>query len=106
MAGSVFSKIAERVYAKDLRLPLTSAIDTNTVVIPNVKAGEMRETQRVLEELNIKIQGKITDSGKEVWGSTHPAPQAVVLETGCDDRTCRTDRRRKNNDRQSDQPFL
>ena len=81
MAGSVFSKIAERVYAKDLRLPLTSAIDTNTVVIPNVKAGEMRETQRVLEELNIKIQGKITDSGKEVWGSTHPAPQAVVLES-------------------------
>ena len=81
MAGSVFSKIAERVYAKDLRLPLTSAIDTNTVVIPNVKAGEMRETQRVLEELNIKIQGKIADSGKEVWGSTHPAPQAVVLES-------------------------
>ena len=35
----------------------------------------------VLEELNIKIQGKITDSGKEVWGSTHPAPQAVVLES-------------------------
>ena len=34
-----------------------------------------------IEELNIKIQGKITDSGKEVWGSTHPAPQAVVLES-------------------------
>ena len=67
MAGSVFSKIAERVYAKDLRLPLTSAIDTNTVVIPHVKAGEMRQTQRVLEELNINIQGKIADSGKEVW---------------------------------------
>ena len=76
MAGSVFSKIAERVYAKDLRLPLTSAIDTNTVVIPHVKAGEMRQTQRVLEELNINIQGKIADSGKEVWGSTHAAPQA------------------------------
>ena len=81
MAGSVFSKIAERVYAKDLRLPLTSAIDTNTVVIPHVKAGEMRQTQRVLEELNINIQGKIADSRKEVWGSTHAAPQAVVLES-------------------------
>ena len=62
MAGSVFSKIAERVYAKDLRLPLTNAIDTNSVVIPNVK-------------------GKIADSGKEVWGNTHSAPQAVVLES-------------------------
>ena len=81
MAGSVFSKIAERVYAKDLRLPLTSAIDTNTVVIPHVKAGEMGQKQRVLEELNINIQGKIADSRKEVWGSTHAAPQAVVLES-------------------------
>ena len=81
MAGSVFSKIAERVYAKGLRFPLTSAIDTNTVVIPHVKAGEMRQTQRVLEELNINIQGKIADSRKEVWGSTHAAPQAVVLES-------------------------
>ena len=81
MAGSVFSKIAERVNANDLRLPLTSAIDTNTVVIPHVKAGEMRQTQRVLEELNINIQGKIADSRKEVWGSTHAAPQAVVLES-------------------------
>ena len=81
MAGSVFSRIAERVYAKDLRLPLTNAIDTNSVVIPNVKAGEMREAQRVLEELNIQVQGKIADAGKEVWGNTHLAPQAVVLES-------------------------
>jgi len=81
MAGSVFSKIAERVYAKDLRLPLTSAIDTNSVVIPNVKAGEMRSAKRVLDELNIKTQGEITSSGKEVWGSSHAAPQAVVLES-------------------------
>ncbi len=81
MAGSVFSRIAERVYAKDLRLPLTNAIDTNTVVIPQVKAGELRETKRVLEALNIKAQGKIASSGKEVWGSTHSAPQAVVLES-------------------------
>ena len=81
MAGSVFSKIAERVYAKDLRLPLANAIDTNAVVIPNVKAGEMREAQRVLEDLNIQVQGKIADAGKEVWGNTHSAPQAVVLES-------------------------
>lgn len=81
MAGSVFSKIAERVYAKDLRLPLTNAIDTNTVVIPDVKAGEMRLTKHVLDELKIKSQGEIASSGKEVWGNTHPAPQAVILES-------------------------
>lgn len=81
MAGSVFSKIAERVYAKDLRLPLTNAVDTNSVVIPNVKAGEMRSAKYVLNELNIKTQGEIASSGNEVWGSTHAAPQAVVLES-------------------------
>lgn len=81
MAGSVFSKIAERVYAKDLRFPLTNAIDTNSIVIPNVKAGEMRSAKRILDELNIKTQGEISSSSKEVWGSTHAAPKAVVLES-------------------------
>ncbi|MEG1562596.1 MAG: penicillin-binding transpeptidase domain-containing protein [Bacteroides sp.] len=81
MAGSVFGKIAERVYAKDLRLSLTNAIDSNTVVIPDVKAGEMNQTKRVLDEL--KIQSRIPSTlkaGKETWGSTHAAPNAVILE--------------------------
>lgn len=56
-------------------------IDTNSIVIPNVKAGEMRSAKRVLDELNIKTQGEIASSGKEVWGSSHAAPQAVVLES-------------------------
>ena len=38
-------------------------------------------SERVLEELQINVQGKIADSGKEVWGNTHSAPQAVVLES-------------------------
>lgn len=87
MAGSVFSKIAERVYAKDLRLPLTNAIDTNSVVIPNVKAGEMREAQRVLEELEINIQGKVADSGKEVWGIRTLLRKRWFLKAGA---ICRT----------------
>lgn len=81
MAGSVFGKIAERVYAKDLRLPLTNAIDTNTVVIPDVKAGEMSETKRVLDELKIQVQTQLAvNSRKEIWCSTHAAPKAVILE--------------------------
>lgn len=82
MAGSVFGKIAERVYAKDLRLPLTNAIDTNSVVIPDVKAGEMNDTKRVLDELKIQSQAKFEiKSGKETWGSTHAAPKSVILES-------------------------
>ena len=39
MAGSVFSRIAERVYAKDLTLRLEDAIDSTSVVVPTVKDG-------------------------------------------------------------------
>lgn len=82
MAGSVFGKIAERVYAKDLRLPLTCAIDTNSVVIPNVKAGEMSDTKRVLDELKIQNQAKFdTKNSKETWGNTRAAPKSVILES-------------------------
>lgn len=82
MAGAVFGKIAERVYAKDLRLHITNAIDTNSVVIPDVKAGEMNQTRRVLEELKIQSQAQFAfKEGKEAWGSTYAAPKAVVLES-------------------------
>ena len=81
MAGSVFSKIAERVYAKDLRLPLTNAVDTNSVVIPQVKSGEMKEARLVLNRLDIETRGEINEQTDEVWGSAHAAPQAVVLES-------------------------
>ena len=81
MAGSVFGKIAERVYAKDLRLPMANAVDTNSVVIPSVKAGEMNDTKRVLDELNIANQPKFTSKAKEIWGSAHAAPKSVILES-------------------------
>lgn len=82
MAGSVFSKIAERVYAKDLRLPLTNAIDSNSVVIPDVKTGELREAKVVLDALGIKTQDNISESSaKEIWGSTSTVAQSVVMES-------------------------
>ena len=81
MAGSVFSKIAERVYAKDLRLDIRNAIDTNTVVIPDVKAGEMIEARQVLEGLNIQTQAEFkAKKNKEVWGHAQAAPKAVILQ--------------------------
>jgi cell division protein FtsI (penicillin-binding protein 3) len=81
MAGSVFGKIAERIYAKDLRLPLTAAIDTNSVVIPDVKAGNLNDTRTVLKELGIASQTTFGfRDGKENWCSTHQTPQGVTLE--------------------------
>jgi cell division protein FtsI (penicillin-binding protein 3) len=81
MAGSVFGKIAERVYAKDLRLPLTAAVDSNSVVIPEVKAGEVNDTRTVLKELGIANQSTYGfRSGKESWCDTHQTARSVTLE--------------------------
>lgn len=81
MAGSVFGKIAERVMAKSLVKNLQAAIDSTSIVIPDVKAGEMLATKRVLDELKIKSKSEFRARGeKEVWGSAQPLSEAVALE--------------------------
>ena len=81
MAGSVFGKIAERVYAKDLRFDIRSAIDSTTNVIPPVKAGEMNEALLVLNDLKVPVQKQFAgQKKKEQWGHTQAAPSAVILQ--------------------------
>ena len=60
MAGSVFGKIAERVYAKDLRLDLRQAIDTTATLMPDVKAGNVADARRVLKELKVDGVARLT----------------------------------------------
>lgn len=82
MAGSVFGKIAERVYAKNLRFDIRSAIDSTSNVIPPVKAGEMNEALQVLDGLNVPVQKQFSPKkGKEAWGHTQESPNAVILQT-------------------------
>ena len=81
MAGSVFGKIAERVYAKNLRFDIRSAIDSTTNVIPPVKAGEMNEALQVLNSLKVPVQKQFSPrKGKEAWGHTQASPNAVILQ--------------------------
>lgn len=53
-AGSVFSKIAERVYAKHLFFDLAQAKDSTSIMIPDTKNGNLKETAYILDELDIK----------------------------------------------------
>ncbi len=81
MAGSVFGRIAERVYAKDLRLNLANAVDSTTNVIPAVKAGNLDETLQVLKELDIPTRQSFNASpSKEQWGQAEQALDAVTLQ--------------------------
>lgn len=52
-AGSVFSKIAERVYAKHLFFDLAQAKDSTSVMIPDTKNGDADETILILDKLDI-----------------------------------------------------
>ena len=81
MAGSVFSRIAERVYAKDLTLKLEDAIDSTSVVIPSVKDGDLNEAARVLTALDIK-NSRSADSGDAsvTWGKVKHEPDGVTLQ--------------------------
>ncbi len=82
MAGAVFGKIAERVYAKDLRLDIKNAIDSNSVVIPDVKNGELRQAKLILDELNIQAQTEFADrKAAEVWGNTQSQTNSLLLKS-------------------------
>ncbi len=80
MAGGVFGKIAERVYAKNLARDINLAVDTNSVVIPDVKAGELLQARRVLDELKVKTLAEFKSKNKEVGGKSHSTAEAVMLE--------------------------
>ena len=83
MAGSVFGKIAERVYAKNLHFDLKNAIDSTSNIIPPVKAGNMNETVRVLEGLKVPVQKDFKLSSHQItWGHAQQSPNAVILQTG------------------------
>ena len=85
MAGSVFGKIAERVYAKNLHFDLSNAVDSTTNVIPVVKAGNMNETVRVLEGLQVPVQKDFKLSASQTtWGHAQQSPNAVILQAGED----------------------
>jgi cell division protein FtsI (penicillin-binding protein 3) len=70
MAGGVFSKIAEGVYAKNLAKKLEEAVDSNTVVIPTVKRGELASTGYVLKELGIPVRWEASApaANEMAWG--------------------------------------
>ena len=83
MAGSVFGRIAERVYAKNLRYGLEQAVDSNTNVIPQVKAGDMLQAMQVLGALDVPVEkryGKPHGKEQAVWGQAVALPGAVELE--------------------------
>lgn len=70
MSGVVFHHIAEGVMARYLKMSVEDARDENSVVIPDVKSGNAREANYVLQQLG--IDKKVSKSSDLQTGSTMP----------------------------------
>ena len=81
MAGSVFSEIAERVYAKHLAQDLKEAKDSTAVLTPDVKHGNMASAQYILDAIDVEtITTERYDKNKPSWGNvTHYPNQNITL---------------------------
>ena len=82
MSGVVFHHIAEGVMAQNLKLKVEDARDTTSIMIPDVKNGNVLAADYVLEHLGIKTQmnwnGSYTE-GNPVWGKADRQSKNVLL---------------------------
>lgn len=76
MVSSVFSKIAERVFAKHLAQDLKEAKDSTSILIPDVKNGDISAAHYVLNRINVNSSGVSEQSteGKPIWGNVTSNP--------------------------------
>ena len=79
MAGPVFSRIAERVMAGSLKRDITEAIDSNTVVIPDVKNGDLNEARYILRELDIDNEWEGDYDKENAFGKSDMITDGVRL---------------------------
>lgn len=65
MSGTVFAKIAERVYSKQVSTRISLARDSLSVFVPEVKNGDMGAARRLLKTMRVPVaQGTGADWGQ------------------------------------------
>jgi len=75
-AGPVFSKIAQRIYSKNVTTDINLAKDSTAVHVPDVKNGNVVAAQYVLHELGLKSEG---GKGYE-WGMASAGSKCVEFQ--------------------------
>lgn len=75
MAGPVFSKIAERIFSKNVSTDITTARDSSSVFVPEVMNGDISAASSVLNDLNIKHQ----KDGDGAWGTADTKSDTVAF---------------------------
>ncbi len=83
MSGLVFHNIAEGIMAQDIRLDVSDARDSSSVLVPDVKEGNVLSADFVLSALGIKTHTNFATRGttnRQVWGITKSHSNGVVLQ--------------------------
>ena len=91
MSGVVFHHIAEGVMARHLKMSVADAHDENSVVIPDVKNGNIAAASLVLSDLGIRTNSHWSGSyaqGNPIWGRAERRRGDVkLLKTRLSDTT-------------------
>ncbi len=84
MSGVVFHHIAEGIMAQDIKLDVSDARDSSSILIPDVKWGNILSANYVLQELGIKTWTNFTPNyatGQGVWGKVDRRRGSVMLRS-------------------------
>lgn len=82
MCGQVFHDISEGVMARHLKLDVADARDSASILVPDVKNGDVLAADYVLEQLGIKTSRQWSGSyatGNPIWGKAARTAGEVVL---------------------------
>ena len=83
MSGVVFHQISEGIMAKDLKLRVSDARDSLSIILPDVKNGNMAAADYVLNRLGVETldgwQGSYA-TGNPIWGKASLTANAVKIE--------------------------
>ncbi|MBR4366240.1 MAG: PASTA domain-containing protein [Bacteroidaceae bacterium] len=83
MAGTVFSKIAQRVYARNITTDMSQARDSLSQFVPDVKNGDLNAAKDILADLGLQS----TDQGATniAWGNATLDNNKLVFTTSTDE---------------------
>ena len=82
MSGVVFRQIAEGVMARHLKMDVYDARDEESIVIPDVKNGNIAAASQVLSDLGVKTNKHWDGSyanGNPIWGRAERRHDGVAL---------------------------
>ena len=83
MSGVVFHHISEGVMARSLKLDVKDAHDSTSIIIPDVKNGNILDAYYVLRHLGIKTNQSWSGSyanGNPIWGKAERQTGMVALQ--------------------------